>query len=192
MNKFDYDKINSYEYMEYLLPELQKIDGNAINIKKVLKILSDIADASFAKELEYTNSMNVATAEGVLLDKFGGNFNAKRKTGESDAAFRADIRVSVAERKASTGIVALQGIADSITTGGRRAILKEKLVNGLPSVQIIGNANITEIKAIEEVLHGSLPAGISLETHVFNDGTWQDVKDKYPVWQDVKNNDNRW
>lgn len=147
---------NTYKLVRALLSEAERIDGG----------LEDIYDAQ-----------HIDTATGDDLDKLGDLVNISRKTGESDATYRA--RVKAEFRAATIGTTFEQFIefvsavlatdpdnVDLFTNyGGRPAT-----VDVSADTQVYNNAALTPTQ-LKDVLGSGVPAGH--EVRVIEGGTFQ-------------------
>jgi len=147
---------NTYKLLRALLSEAGRIDDD----------LKDVYDSS-----------HIDTASGDNLDKLGDLVNISRKTGESDAAYRA--RVKAEFRAATIGTsfeefiefvaVVLDTNPDNVDLftnyGGRPAV-----VDVYTNTSVYNNAALTSTQ-LKDVFGSGVPAGH--EVRVIENGTFQ-------------------
>ncbi len=107
----------TYEEILELLPSELKLEGRAINLKKVLELYAKIASEGDSLSSDYGSLLDIYKATGDSLDFIGATYSIWRYDFESDEDYRNRIISENITRKTPTTIPALQEAVDSVVDG---------------------------------------------------------------------------
>lgn len=167
-----------------LLPHKLKEEGNAENIKKILRILQKYIDEDNGKNIDYSNLISIKDVSGHELDLYGDMFYVYRDIGESDDDFRAKIIRYVVLRSTGCTIPAIQGVLDTFLGTGKIKI-KENYVGRPANIILVGNNTVDNYDFIFDVVQELVPAGVELFARTTILDTWEDINNGN-LWQNVK------
>lgn len=180
-----------YEHILSLLPHNMKEDGNAENIKKILKVISKYLEEEKGSDDLYSKLLSVHDAHGTMLDLLADMFYVYRDYGEIDEELRKRITATIISRKNGNSLKDIIDIINSVVDTGKITILEN--YNDLPAnIYMTGYATTEEFNYIYDLVIGLLPAGVRLAVPLLRFGTWKDVKDISGTWGNIANNKYIW
>ena len=174
-----------------LLPyEIQR-EGNGENIKKILKVYSDILSVNDNESVKYGNMLDIYSAVGTGLDFIGNMYSVFRETGEKDDIYRDRIINTIINRKTPTTIPELQQAIDSIVVNGR-IFIRENHSDRPASVYLTGTAGEEGVSRSLGLVRQFLPAGVGLYVPVVSFETWQQINDQFTSWESLSDEGYIW
>ncbi|MGL5050167.1 MAG: hypothetical protein ACRC6E_05965, partial [Fusobacteriaceae bacterium] len=108
----------TYEEILQILPSELQTEGNATNMKALLKMYASIAGEGDKLNEDYGKLLDLYYANGVSLDFIGSMFLVFRTEKESDSLYRTRILKEISMRKTPTSLIGIQEAIDAIV-GGR-------------------------------------------------------------------------
>lgn len=180
-----------YENLLNLLPSRLKEDGNAENLKKIIKVYSDITSNNDESNLRYGNLLDIYGAVGGEIDFIGNMYYVFRTVGEADSIYRDRIVSTIIARRTPTTIPEIQNAIDSVVSSGHLSVL-ENYNNSPASVYLTGTADEESILRSLDLAKRFLPAGVSLYVPIVSLNTWQSVKDQFTAWQSLEDENYIW
>lgn len=181
----------TYDYVSTLLPSELGIDGNASNLKEVLKIYSIVGDIGSTKTEEYGDLLDILGAEGITLDYIGNMFAVNRLDLESDDDYRNRIIGTNIERKTPVSIPEMQQAINSVVLDGALTIL-ENHQNKAANIYLTGTSSEEDIRRALSVISVFLPAGVRLIVPVVSFSTWNNIKTQFTSWQSLTDEEYIW
>lgn len=183
--------MNYEEHILSLLPSVMQAEGNATNIKKILKVFAKYLKQDKADDDTYSLVFSSEYATGALLDLLADMFYVYRKEGETDDQLRKRIASTLLRRKKGNTIPDIKTSIDLLVGGGRVQIGEN--IYGQPAcVYLVGDATIQEYNLIFDLVSDMLPAGVKIVVPVIRLGRWQDILDLTDSWNDLKESKYIW
>lgn len=175
---------NTYVKLYDMLPSELVPDGNAENIKTILKVYATYCDSGDLLSRDYAEMLDIYSAVGGEIDFIGAMFSVFRNIEEQDNDYRNRIIKTIQNRKTPTTLPEIQQAVDSIVDSGRLYILENH--NNKPcNVYLTGTADSESINRALNIVHSFLPAGVYAIIPVVSFDTWQNIKDQFPKWESL-------
>lgn len=183
--------MNYYEHILSLLPHNMQKDGNATNIKKLLKVIAKYLDKDKEEDNIYSNLLSVESSAGTMLDLLADMFFIYRNKLESDDDFRKRIVATILSKKNGNSMKDIIDTINSVVTTGKISVREN--YNGLAgNIYLTGYATTEEFNYIYDLAIGLLPVGVRLAVPLLRFGTWKDVMDIAGTWGNIANNKYIW
>lgn len=180
-----------YEHILSLLPHNMQTEGNASNIKKILKVFAKYLDEEKKSDTTYSYLLSVDTASGSMLDLLADMFYVYRKQGETDEDFRKRIVYIIVSRKNGNTLPSIIQTVNSLVETGKLKVYEN--YDGTPAnIYLSGHATTDEFNYVYDVVIEILPAGVKLIIPIIKLGTWQDVLDIAGTWENLANHRYIW
>lgn len=180
-----------YEHILSLLPHNMQSEGNATNIKKILKVFAKYLDQEKKSDDTYSFLLSSDVASGSLLDLLADMFYVYRKNGETDEQFRKRLAYTILSRKNGNTLPAIIDTINSLVENGSMKLYEN--YGGFPAnIYLVGHTTTDEFNYVYDVVIDLLPAGVRLVVPVIRFGKWQDVLDLAGVWGNLKDRKYIW
>lgn len=180
-----------YEHILSLLPHNMQAEGNAENIKKILKIFAKHLDKDKKSDDLYSFLLSSEVVSGSSLDLLADMFYVYRQNGETDERFRKRLTYTIVSRKNGNTLPAIIGTINSLVENGSMKLYEN--YGGLPAnIYLVGHTTTEEFNYVYDVVIDLLPVGVRLVVPVIRFGKWQDVLDLVSVWGNLKDRKYIW
>ena len=180
-----------YEHILSLLPHNMQSEGNATNIKKILKVFSKYLNKDKESDDMYSFLLSSDVASGRLLDLLADMFYVYREDGETDEKLRKRLIAIIISRKSGNTLPSIIKTVNSLVETGK--INVHENFEGLPAnIYLTGHASTEEFNYVYDVVIDILPVGVRLVIPLLRFGTWQDILDFAGSWNNIVNHGYVW